>query len=137
MIVILLDIYHSWVCFKYNNIEYVLDPCLSLLCKKKYYSDIFKADVVAKVLAKDVRDELLNQILNYKYVENELFARFFRHSFGDESYLEYRENKKHEVIIDGSSNVCDPLYRNYSGYKAEIDNGKIKKLTVHYYDNEC
>ena len=26
--------YHSWICFKYNGVEYVLDPCLNFLCKK-------------------------------------------------------------------------------------------------------
>ena len=25
--------YHSWICFKYNGVEYVLDPCLNFLCK--------------------------------------------------------------------------------------------------------
>ena len=28
------EYYHSWICFNYNGMEYVLDPCLSFLCKK-------------------------------------------------------------------------------------------------------
>ena len=26
--------YHSWICFNFNGVEYVLDPCLNFLCKK-------------------------------------------------------------------------------------------------------
>lgn len=34
--------YHSWICFKYNNVEYVLDPCLSFLCKKMIIQKFLK-----------------------------------------------------------------------------------------------
>lgn len=27
-------LYHSWICFKYKNRNYVFDPCLNILCKK-------------------------------------------------------------------------------------------------------
>ena len=48
--------YHSWICFKFNCTEYVLDPCLSLLCKKVNYSKIFKTQVISKVTAKVVKE---------------------------------------------------------------------------------
>ena len=47
--------YHSWICFKYNGVEYVLDPCLNFLCKKNDYSKIFEINVQGKVSAKEVR----------------------------------------------------------------------------------
>ena len=56
------EYYHSWICFKYNGIEYVLDPCLSFLCKKDDYSKIFEVDVKGKVSAKAVKEELIRQI---------------------------------------------------------------------------
>ena len=33
---------HSWICFKYKGCEYVLDPCLNFICKKKDYNKIFE-----------------------------------------------------------------------------------------------
>ena len=54
--------YHSWICFKYNNVEYVLDPCLNFLCKKNDYSKIFEINVKGKVSAKEVREELIKQV---------------------------------------------------------------------------
>lgn len=44
--------YHSWICFKYNNVEYVLDPCLNFLCKKNDYSKIFEIMLKEKSVQK-------------------------------------------------------------------------------------
>lgn len=100
------EYYHSWICFKFEGTEYVLDPCLSLLCKKSDYLEIFEIDVKGKVSAKAVREELISQVT---------------------------APKKKEVIVHGPEDVNTPLYRNGAGYKTKIDKGKIKKLTVHYY----
>ena len=100
------EYYHSWICFKFEGTEYVLDPCLSLLCKKSDYLEIFEIDVKGKVSAKAVREELIRQVT---------------------------APKKKEVIVHGPEDVNTPLYRNGAGYKTKIDKGKIKKLTVHYY----
>ena len=35
--------------------------------------------------------------------------------------------------IPSNEDVTSPLYRNFSGYRAEYDYKKIRKLTVHYY----
>lgn len=49
--------YHSWICFKYNNVEYVLDPCLNFLCKKmiiqKFLKLMLKEKSVQKKLEKN------------------------------------------------------------------------------------
>ncbi len=50
--------------------------------------------------------------------------------FGDE--LEQEKNKTH---IIGNDDVNSPMYRNSTGYKAEIEDGKIKKLVAHFYLN--
>ena len=58
--------YHSWICFTFKGEEYAFDPCLDLLCKKKWYSKIFELEVKAKVTAKEVRDNLIDCIQNPK-----------------------------------------------------------------------
>lgn len=43
------------------------------------------------------------------------------------------KKRKNEVTVHGSEDVNTPLYRNDARYKTELEDGKIKKLTVHYY----
>lgn len=130
------EYYHSWICFKFNGTEYVLDPCLSFLCQKSDYAKIFEIDVKGKVSAKAVREELIRQLTAPKVEDNseshKAFQSFMKSFLGD-SYDNYVESKKDEVTVHGPEDVNAPLYRNGAGYKTEIDNGKIKKLTVHYY----
>ena len=47
--------FHSWICFKYNNEEYIFDPCLDLLCKRNLYHKIFEVEIMGIVCAKNVR----------------------------------------------------------------------------------
>ena len=132
--------YHSWICFNFDGIEYVLDPCLSFLCKKCDFSKIFENDVKAKVSAKDVREELIRQVTTPKEDNNsethKAFQSFMKSFMGD-SYDSYMESKKDEVTVHGPEDVNTPLYRNGAGYKTKIEDGKIKKLTVHYYYTDC
>ena len=134
------EYYHSWICFTFNGIEYVLDPCLSFLCKKSDYSKIFEIDVKGKVSAKEVKEELIRQVTAPKEEDNskahQAFQSFMK-SFMGKSYDSYIESKKDEVIVYGPEDVNTPLYRNGAGYKTEIDNGRVKKLTVHYYYTDC
>lgn len=46
------------------------------------------------------------------------------------------ESKKTEVRVYASEDVNTPLYRNWSSYKIEMENAKVKKLTVHYYSQD-
>ena len=117
-----------------------MDPCLSFLCKKSDYSKIFEINVKGIVSAKAVREELIRQVNAPKEEDNseahQAFQSFMK-SFMGESYDNYMESKKEEVTVHGPEDVNTPLYRNGAGYKTEIDNGKIKKLTVHYYYTDC
>ena len=134
------EYYHSWICFKFDNTEYVLDPCLNFLCKKSDYSKIFKIDVKGKVSAKAVREELIRQVTAPKKEDNsetrKSFQLFMKNLMG-ESYDSYVESKKGEVTVHGPEDVNTPLYRNGAGYKTTIENGEIKKLIVHYYYTDC
>lgn len=60
------EYYHSWICFNFDNEEYVLDPCLNLLCKKSDYSKIFEVNVKGKVSAIEVKKELIKQVTTHK-----------------------------------------------------------------------
>lgn len=132
--------YHSWICFNFNRTEYVLDPCFSFLCKKEDYTKIFAADVRGRVSAKAVKEELIKQLTTPKKEDDseahQIFNSFLKNVLGD-SYDSYLERKKDEVIVDGPEDVNTPFYRNGSGYKSEIEDGMIRKLTVHYYHNDC
>lgn len=128
--------YHSWICFKYKGEEYIFDPCLDLLCKKDLYHKVFEVDIRGRVTAKEVRDMLIYNIQNPKQKNNTIseseqkVAAFMKKYFG--SAL---EEKKDEVIIDEYATVNCPFYRNNTGYRAVIEDKKIKKLIAHYYYN--
>ena len=62
--------FHSWICFKYENTEYVLDPCLNILCQKKDYDKIFTPEIKGKTSALRVKQELIKQINTPKVIEN-------------------------------------------------------------------
>ena len=68
--------------------------------------------------------------------EGKIFERVMREIIG-EAYDKIKEEKKDEVIVHAPEDVNTPLYRNGAGYKAEIENGKIKKLKVHFYYTDC
>ena len=134
------EYYHSWICFTYNGIEYVLDPCLNFICKKKDYSKLFGADVKGRATAKAIKEELIRQITAPKEEDNsersKNFDKIMKEIIGIE-YDKLKEKTKDEVIVHGPEDINTPLYRNGAGYKAEIENGKIKKLKVHFYYTDC
>ena len=126
--------YHSWICFKYENNEYVFDPCFGLLSDIDSYHNILDANVLGRVTAKDIKEELIRQINNHfnsdkEREKNDFITKFF----GDEYY----EKRKNEVVVHGPEDVNTALYRNGAGYTTEIEDNKIKKMTVHYYYTDC
>ncbi len=119
--------YHSWICFSYNAIEYVFDPCLKIITKKSYYTHLFKTQVLAKIKAHDVKKQLIYSISSYinKESKNKYLNKFY------DTYMD--EEQKREAIVPSPDDVNEPLYRNGCGYIMEHNNKKIKKLKVHYY----
>lgn len=97
--------YHSWICFNFDDIEYVFDPSLNILCKKIDYTKVFEVEVLSQINAKLVKKELIDNI----------------------------KNSNEEFIVRCSENINSPLYRNNSGYRGKIIDNKIKKLCVYYY----
>ena len=128
--------WHSWINFHVKNMEYTFDPCLNILCERKLYQEVFETDVKGIVNASIVRDELIYSVLNPKpkKISNSpgsIFAEnFMKKYFGDSL-----ERQKDEVYISGNDDVTSPMYRNSTGYKAVIEDGKIKKLVAHFYEN--
>lgn len=129
--------YHSWICFKYNNDEYVLDACFNILCKKQEYIDNFNTEVLGKVTAKEVKKEFIKQMTTPKeeieqdYIVKQ-FSSFLKEICGDVDE-ERKKRKKEEIVVHAKEDVNTPLYRNGSGYITELEEGKVKKILVHYY----
>ena len=123
--------YHSWISFTFKENEYVFDPCFDLLCKKEDYYKIFEVEVKGRVTAKEVKEELIRQLISPKQeIEDDFLKKlqiFLENTLGE------CERQKNEVVVSAPEDVNTPLYRNGAGYKAEIENNQIKKLTVHYY----
>lgn len=125
--------YHSWINFKYKGIEYVFDPCLQMLCRKTYYDKIFEVQVKGKVTAKQVKEYFINYISNPPKKEtNEEVSEIMKMIFGEPS-----ERTKDEIVIHDEENPNAPMYRNGVGYKATLEDGKIKRLVAHYYYTDC
>ena len=125
--------YHSWINFTYKGKQYIFDPCLQILCERKYYHQIFEVTIKGQVTAKRVKEYFINYISNPpKKERNEEFEKVFRTLFGEPS-----ERTKGEIVIHDEEDPSAPMYRNGVGYKTILDNGKIKKLVAHYYYNDC
>lgn len=102
--------WHSWICFTFNDIVWVFDPCLQILIEKNIYYHIFEISEIAGVItAKLVREDLIYRIEHHE--------------------------KKNETHILGNDDVKSSMYRNNTGYTAKIDNGTINTLVAHYYFN--
>lgn len=125
--------YHSWINFTYKGKEYIFDPCLQILCERKYYHKIFEVNIKGKVTAKEVKEYFINYITNPPKKEtNEEIENIMHMLFGESS-----ERTKGEVVVHDEENPSAPMYRNGVGYKTKLENGKIKKLVAHYYYNDC
>ncbi len=126
------DYYHSWICFQFEGEEYVFDSCLAILCKKEDYYKTFLVEAKGSVSAHDVKKELLKQMHMPHQEKSVMFAKedLWQRYFGDHHV------KEGEIVMNGPEDVNTPFYRNNVGYKAEMEEGKIKKLVAHYYDRD-
>ena len=119
--------WHSWICFTFNEIIWVFDPCLQILVEKNIYYHIFEINEIAGVVnAKSVREDLIYRINHRekrKYSKSDILAQYIS------------KRQKNETYIFGNNDVKSPMYRNNTGYTATIDNGTINTLIAHYYFN--
>lgn len=131
--------YHSFIQFNYEKHNYIFDPCLCLINTADLYFEIFNVNIKGQTTAKEIKEYFLNYISNppkkESYFDDEIVSatdRFMRKFFGDD----YLEQKQKEIVIHDEENPSAPMYRNGSGYKnIDVENNKVKKLTVHYYMN--
>ena len=127
--------YHSWINFKYKNIDYVFDPCLNILCKRNLYLKIFTPEIKTKIFSKTIRTYLIDSIKNSKpkeQTENSKRAEEFMKKFFGSAYEKQKEYKTVETFND----VNAPMYRHNTGYKLVMEDNKILTLTAHYYRND-
>ncbi len=96
---------HSWICFTFDNTEYVFDPCLDLICKKEDYYKVFKIDCLASVTKNEVKNAFLKEIQN---------------------------STKKEIQVTETKGVNSPLFRNNSTYSITSTDGQIQKIIAHF-----
>ena len=131
--------YHSFIEFDFEGYKYVFDPCLSLINKSDLYFNTFDIDIKGKVSAKKIREYFIKYINDPPKKEDyfsketiDAINRFLRNNFGSD----YLDRKDKEIVVNDIEDPSAPMYRNGSGYKnINIDNNKVKSLTVHYYYN--
>lgn len=128
------DYYHSWIVFRFNGEEFVFDPCLSIFCRKEVFDKVFEVNVLGVATAKQVREYLLQEMEKQKtkeLTEGEKIGREFFNSIAPSGF----ERQQLETIIKVKlEDVNHPMYRNFTGYIAEVEEGQIRKLTAHYYE---
>lgn len=128
--------YHSWIIFKFKGKEYTFDPCLNLLCKKTIFDRVFEVEVKGQVSAKEVKEYFISYVTNPPKKElskekkeySERIKKILASIIGEEAL-----NNKGEIMGPDQTDINDPMYRNDVGYKAKIENGKVKQLVAHYY----
>ncbi len=126
--------YHSWVCFKFNGDEYVLDPCFDFICKKDLYYKLFEIVVMGHVTAKEVKEALIKQMTMFNEVKRQNLVTFnnFLENDSKDSWEKYKVRKRDVGIEYDKEDPNIPLYRNRAEYTVYIEDGKIKKLTALY-----
>lgn len=126
--------YHSWICFKFNNEEYVFDPCLNILCLKSDYEEVYRTEVLGEVSAERMKKELIQTMLTSQNINVtdtfKEFQSFIKSIVSSKTYKRIEE----EVRVDYLEDVNSPFFRNGSGYRGVIEQEKIKKLSVHFYN---
>lgn len=123
--------WHSWICFTFNGIIWVFDPCLQIIVEKNIYYHIFEINEIAgSVTAKSVRDELIYRI-NHREIKNYNGPKYSKFL----AALYTSERQENETQISGNNDVKSAMYRNNTGYTATIENGTINTLIAHYYFN--
>lgn len=114
--------WHSWICFTFNDIFWIFDPCLQILVEKDIYYHIFEIDEIASTItSKSVKEDLIYRISQHEKEKENKTTHFI---------FEYPKN---EVHIFGNNDIKSPMYRNSTGYTATINNGTINTLIAHYY----
>lgn len=109
-------LWHSWICFSFEDTLWVFDPCLGIIVEKDIYYHIFEISKVdGRVSAKEVKEDLITRLLFSKD----------KGSTGE----------KKSALIWGNEDVNAPMYRTDVRYTALFNNGSISNLTAHYYFN--
>lgn len=125
--------YHSWICFKYNNIEYVFDPALNYICQKELYDALFTPKINGMTHAISVRKYFLDYVKNPPKELKNKFSNSAKR-FMIETFKIDIDNPSTEIRIIGRENPYSEMYRNNTGYNVELEDGQIRKLTAHFYD---
>ena len=93
--------HHAWLCFNYNNKEYVFDPALDMLVTKDYYYDFFNIVDVHKISINDVKKDLLNNL-----------------------------DQNDTALMNFENDINDPFYMSGVHYQVIMNNGEVTGLNA-------
>ena len=111
------DYYHSWICFQFDDKEYVFDPCLNIIVEKVLYYHVFQVSLRAEIKATTIKDYF-----------------FYSLTTNGKDLISNEDNNTYKVFsISGNDNVFNPMYRNSTLYKVILEHGVIKNLIAHFY----
>lgn len=88
---------HSWICFKYEEIEYTLDLCLNILCKRELYERLFKANKKISIPCKSVKDTFNDMQTKIEWddnIESPLFRNVNEYKVENEKILKINYHKR-------------------------------------------
>lgn len=122
--------WHSWICFEFKNKIFVFDPCLQIIVEKEQYYHVFEiSQIIRRVTAKSVKDDLVDKIQNKGWELIKENGEFVLKLIASKNSL----NEEYETKIWGNNNANSPMYLNNTGYVATIENNRIIKLIAFYY----
>ena len=131
------DLYdHSWICFKFNEKEYVFDPCLDVLCEKEEYYKIFEVLQKGSVTAKSFKDFLIGSILRDKQNNYHCYNGndcFYVNGFEIKRPANRTKNNSNETIITPTYKWNAPNYGGIVGYSASLSDNSFKEISANYY----
>lgn len=123
---------HSWIGFQHKNEKYAFDPCLNILCLEKKFNIVFESKIIGGIIAKSVKEFLLEEIESQKnnFPKETTVSKILKNI----SPSIYEDSPEETIIRITARDINHPMYENFTGYIADVEEGQIRKLKAHYYD---
>lgn len=82
-------LFHSWIVFKYNGVEYVFDPSSKIINSKQTYDSIFECEELGRTTARDAKDFFINNFtLGALVGDNNINSPMYRNNTQYDAHIE-------------------------------------------------
>ena len=124
--------FHAFIEFKYNDIEYVFDPCCRMINHKEIYFKLFRPDVKGQTTAKDIKEYFISYVNAYRQIDNQKpeedtpGTRLIKYIFGD--------THDDGIIVKDIDDPNAPMFRsgNVEYKDIVIENDQVTNATAHF-----